>query len=101
MNRFCEILCNMFDCVIAWGHWPEAAGDPCKSIAFCRRPPHGGCSVWLIWRRSALFCTVSKRKAHDAARAGSRLHDLRHGYALPAVTNDEGLKLVERQIGHD
>ena len=31
----------MFDCAIAWGHRPEAAGNPCKGIVRYRRPPRG------------------------------------------------------------
>ena len=31
----------MFDCAIAWGHWPEAAGNPCTGIVRYRRPPRG------------------------------------------------------------
>ena len=31
----------MFDCAIAWGHRPEAAGNPCTGIARYRRPPRG------------------------------------------------------------
>ena len=33
--------CNMFDCAIAWGRWPEAAGNPCTGIVRYRRPPRG------------------------------------------------------------
>ena len=40
-NRSHDILRNMFDCVIAWGHRPEAAGNPCKGIVRHRRPPRG------------------------------------------------------------
>ena len=40
-NRSHEILRNMFDCAIAWGHRPDAAGNPCKSIVDYRRPPRG------------------------------------------------------------
>ncbi len=40
-NRSHEILRNMFDCAIAWGHRPEAAGNPCKGIVRYRRPPRG------------------------------------------------------------
>ena len=28
-NRCHEILRNMFDCAIVWGHRPEDAGSPC------------------------------------------------------------------------
>ena len=31
----------MFDCAIAWGHRPEAAGNPSKGIVRYRRPPRG------------------------------------------------------------
>ena len=31
----------MFDCAIAWGHRPEAAGNPCTGIVRYRRPPRG------------------------------------------------------------
>ena len=31
----------MFDCAIAWGHRPEAPGNPCTGIARYRRPPRG------------------------------------------------------------
>ena len=31
----------MFDCDIAWGHRPEAAGNPCAGIVRYRRPPRG------------------------------------------------------------
>ena len=40
-NRSHEILRNMFDCAISWGHRPEAAGNPCKGIVRYRRPPRG------------------------------------------------------------
>ena len=40
-NRRHDILRNMFDCAIAWGHRPEAAGNPCKGIVRYRRPPRG------------------------------------------------------------
>ena len=40
-NRSHDILRNMFDCAIAWGHRPEAAGNPCKGIVRYRRPPRG------------------------------------------------------------
>ena len=31
----------MFDCAVAWGHRPEAAGNPCRGIVRYRRPPRG------------------------------------------------------------
>ncbi|MCY3822115.1 MAG: site-specific DNA-methyltransferase [Gammaproteobacteria bacterium] len=31
-NRSHDILRSMFDCAIAWGHRPEAAGNPCAGI---------------------------------------------------------------------
>ena len=40
-NRSHDILRNMFDCAIAWGHRPESAGNPCKGIVRYRRPPRG------------------------------------------------------------
>ena len=40
-NRSHDILRNIFDCAIAWGHRPEAAGNPCKGIVRYRRPPRG------------------------------------------------------------
>ena len=40
-NRSHDILRNMFDCAIAWGHRPEAAGNPCIGIVRYRRPPRG------------------------------------------------------------
>ena len=40
-NRSHDILRNMFDCAIAWGHRPEAAGNPCKGTVRYRRPPRG------------------------------------------------------------
>ena len=40
-NRSHEILRNMFDCTIAWGYRPEAAGNPCTGIVRYRRPPRG------------------------------------------------------------
>ena len=40
-NRSHEILRTMFDCAIAWGHRPEAAGNPCKGIVRYKRPPRG------------------------------------------------------------
>ena len=40
-NRAHDILRNLFDCAIAWGHRPEAAGNPCKGIVRYRRPPRG------------------------------------------------------------
>ncbi len=40
-NRSHDILRNMFDYAIAWGHRPEAAGNPCIGIVRYRRPPRG------------------------------------------------------------
>ena len=40
-NRSHEILRNMFDCAMAWGHRSEAAGNPWKGIVRYRRPPRG------------------------------------------------------------
>ena len=40
-NRSHDILRNMFDCAIAWGHRPEVAGNPCTGIVRYRRPPRG------------------------------------------------------------
>lgn len=40
-NRSHDILRNMFDCAVTWGHRPEAAGNPCKGIVRYRRPPRG------------------------------------------------------------
>ncbi len=40
-NRIHDILRSLFDCAIAWGHRPEAAGNPCKGIVRYRRPPRG------------------------------------------------------------
>ena len=40
-NRSHDILRNMFDCAIAWGHRPEAAGNPCIGIVRYRRPSRG------------------------------------------------------------
>ena len=40
-NRSHDILRNMFDCAFAWGHRPEAAGNPCIGIVRYRRPPRG------------------------------------------------------------
>ena len=41
VNRCHDILRTMFDCVIAWGHRPEAAGNSCAGIVRYRRPPRG------------------------------------------------------------
>ena len=43
-NRSYEILRNMFDRAIAWGHRPEVVGDPCKGIVRYRRLLRG----WLL-----------------------------------------------------
>ena len=40
-NRAHDILRDMFARAIAWGHRPEAAGNPCKGITRYRRPPRG------------------------------------------------------------
>ena len=40
-NRSHDILRNMFDCAIAWGHRPETVGNPCTGIVRYRRPPRG------------------------------------------------------------
>ena len=40
-TRSHDILRNMFDCAIAWGHRPEAAGNPCTGIVRYRQPPRG------------------------------------------------------------
>ena len=47
-NRSHEILRNMFDCAIAWGHRLEAAGNPCKGIVRYRRPPRGRLLVAVL-----------------------------------------------------
>ena len=40
-NRAHDILRDMFSRAIAWGHRPEAAGNPCAGITRYRRPPRG------------------------------------------------------------
>ena len=40
-NRAHDILRDMFARAIAWGHRPEAAGNPCMGITRYRRPPRG------------------------------------------------------------
>ena len=40
-NRSHDILRSLFDCAIAWGHRPEAVGNPCTGIVRYRRPPRG------------------------------------------------------------
>lgn len=40
-NRSHDILRNMFDCAITWGHRPEAVGNPCTGTVRYRRPPRG------------------------------------------------------------
>ena len=40
-NRSHDILRNMFDCAISWGHRPEDAGNPCTGIVRYRRPARG------------------------------------------------------------
>ena len=40
-NRAHDILRDMFARAIAWGHSPEAAGNPCTGITRYRRPPRG------------------------------------------------------------
>ena len=55
-NRSHDILRDMFDCAIEWGHRPEAAGNPCRGIFRYRRPPRGR----LL-------------DAHDLARLGAAL----------------------------
>ena len=81
-NRSHEILRNMFDCAIAWGHRPEAAGNRCKDIVRYRRPPGG--------------------RLLDAAgiAADARLHDLRHTHGLHVVMNGESLHVSGRLLGH-
>ena len=60
-NRSHDIRRKMFDCAIAWGHRPEAAGNPCKGIVRYRRPPRGR----LLG-------------AHDPARLGAVLRQRTH-----------------------
>ena len=60
----------MFECAIAWGHRPEAAGNPCKGIVRYRRPPRGR----LLG-------------ADDLAK-------------LDAVMNGESLHVAGRLLGH-
>ncbi|MYA60481.1 MAG: tyrosine-type recombinase/integrase [Chloroflexi bacterium] len=60
-NRSHDILRNLFDCAISWGHRPEAAGNPCKGIVRYRRPPRGR----LLG-------------ADDLARLGSALREREH-----------------------
>ena len=40
-NRGHDILRNMFDCTNAWGHWPEATGNPFTGLVRYRFPPRG------------------------------------------------------------
>lgn len=40
-DRAHDILRDMFACTIAWGHRPEAAGNPCAGITRYRRSPRG------------------------------------------------------------
>ena len=40
-NRAHDILRDMFNRTIAWGHRPETAGNPCTGITRYRRPPRG------------------------------------------------------------
>ena len=40
-NRAHDTLRDMFTRAIAWGHRPEAAGNPCAGITRYRRPPRG------------------------------------------------------------
>ena len=40
-NRGHDILRDMFARAVAWGHRPEAAGNPCSGIERYRRPPRG------------------------------------------------------------
>ena len=43
----------MFDCAIAWGHRPEAAGNPCTGIVRYRRPPRGRLLGAVLRQREA------------------------------------------------
>lgn len=40
-NQGHDILRNMFDCANAWGHRPDATGNPCKGSLRFRRPARG------------------------------------------------------------
>ena len=55
----------MFGCAIAWGHWPETAGNFCHGIARYQRPPRG----WL-------------RRADGLAKLGAALRRLEAGSPL-------------------
>ena len=67
-NRCHQILRNMFNCAVAWGHRAEAAGNPCHGIARYRRPPRGR----LLG-------------ADDLAKLGTALRRLETGSPFPAA----------------
>ena len=61
-NRSHDILRTMFDYAIAWGHRPEAAGNPCTGIVRYRRHPRVGCSARTIWQGSPRCGANAKTK---------------------------------------
>ncbi|GEM_PF-4326034 len=68
-NRSHDILRNLFNCAIAWGHRPEAAGDPCAGI------------VVTAIRRAAARCGRPCEARRGPARSHGRKPDLRCGGA--------------------
>ena len=91
-NRSHDILRNMFNCAIAWGHRPEAAGNPCKGIVRYRRPPRG---------RLLGADDLARLGATPARRGNPGLR--RGGAAAPAdgvqAGRDTPLALVRGQAG--
>ena len=62
VNRSHDILRNMFDYAIAWGHWPEAAGNSCIGIVRYRRPLRGSYRTVSPERRPGRGCFTVRAK---------------------------------------
>ena len=67
-NRSHDFLRNSFDCAIAWGHRPEADGNPCKGMFATGDRRAGGCSAWKTWRGWVRFRTSARTRARFASR---------------------------------
>ena len=83
-NRAHDILRDMFARAIAWGHRPEAAGDPRAGIARYRRPPRGRLlgendlsRLGAVLRRSACDCPIEVAAVRLILLTGCRPGEIR------------------------
>ena len=71
-NRCHEILRNLFDCAVGWGHRPEAPGTPARASSATGDRRAVGCSERTILPNSAWSCADSKANGpYGSRRCGS------------------------------